>query len=399
MSRTPRGQESEHKDELDALWWAENGDVERMEELQKKRAMTEDAFIKWINALREDVSGWTCLHLAAILPKGLPMLQWLYAHHAETHNVSKKHRVFASREVPAGSTHLHAAVAARLLETAKFILLNSDQAFIDIRNADGITAKEFIFTCRMHLSTRAAFLAAFTARTEELAKKPSGKPTGEQQQVEKAGGEAPQAKGSDVNRPVGTHEQKEDGKIVDIPLQTNLVTATGVPIRKINVQFVSAMDKERCLFNAIATAFGHTSEYTGHGDIEWAAAKIKEGLMAATTIERLAELELDAEAIEQSGGSIDRHQKDRVKALQDAYLECERFKDRTVGGTLEMRLFANAYAGRICFLVFDDKGLAGGSEEVCDPAIYTSFGAIRDFEITEGRTGAIKDIAIAKKAS
>ncbi len=132
----------------------------------------------------------------------------------------------------------------------------------------------------------------------------------------------------------------------------------GIGIVKVNVVDISPLRNDKCLYNALATAFGKFTE-AKYGHATWAVKQIEIGLRKAKSVARLFELDVNEAEIEESEDYMDQpHQHlswpdgSRTRGLKEAYLNLETHKKATRGGLRELRLFANRFDGHISFLIF-----------------------------------------------
>jgi hypothetical protein len=97
----------------------------------------------------EPVTGWTCAHYAAACESdaGARLLAWLWSHASRVNRRSLGAKLVGSPHsltVPVGSTSLHVAAAVGHHSALRMLLLMCDDAFVQVRNAAGQTARDMV---------------------------------------------------------------------------------------------------------------------------------------------------------------------------------------------------------------------------------------------------------------
>jgi hypothetical protein len=97
----------------------------------------------------EPVTGWTCAHYAAACESdaGARLLAWLWSHASRVNRRSLGAKLVGSPRsltVPVGSTCLHVAAAVGHRSALRMLLLMCDDAFVQVRNAAGQTARDMV---------------------------------------------------------------------------------------------------------------------------------------------------------------------------------------------------------------------------------------------------------------
>jgi hypothetical protein len=97
----------------------------------------------------EPVTGWTCAHYAAACESdaGARLLAWLWSHASRVNRRSLGAKLVGSPHsltVPVGSSCLHVAAAVGHRSALRMLLLMCDDAFVQVRNAAGQTARDMV---------------------------------------------------------------------------------------------------------------------------------------------------------------------------------------------------------------------------------------------------------------